>query len=207
MSEYGYIPESPAQSFRNNKGIFTANDVYDLTNQDKWTNYGQLELIETKSFTGVSSIDFDNLGTGYNMHLFTFHNIHIDDNRDLFIRVKVGGSEQSGASDYGRALQGCADGYFYEDRDPDLHSIRVIPEIGNATGECITGYMYMYDALQDSKMTFFTQQLSAIKYDGKNLNNYGGTSYEITNAIDGVRFYPNAGNIAGTISIYAIKEY
>ena len=87
MSEYGYIPESPAQSFRNNKGIFTANDVYDLTNQDKWTNYGQLELIETKSFTGVSSIDFDNLGTGYNMHLFTFHNIHVDDNRDLFIRV------------------------------------------------------------------------------------------------------------------------
>ena len=29
MSEYGYIPESPAQSFGNNTGIFTPNDIYD----------------------------------------------------------------------------------------------------------------------------------------------------------------------------------
>jgi hypothetical protein len=43
MSEYGYIPESPAQSFRNNKGIFTPNDIYDLTRADKFTNLGQLE--------------------------------------------------------------------------------------------------------------------------------------------------------------------
>jgi len=56
-------------------------------------------------------------------------------------------------------------------------------------------------------MTFFTQQIAAMKYDGKSLNNYGGTSYEITNTLSGVRFYPNAGNFSGTISIYGIKEY
>lgn len=192
-----------------NKGIFSPTDIKDLIDYGQWRqDFGELKLIETQSFSDVSSIDFDNLGSNFNMHLFTFHNVHIDDNRDLFIRVKVGGTEQSGASDYGRALQGCADGYFYEDRDPDLHSIRVIPEIGNATGECLTGYMYMYDALKNSKMTFFTQQISAIKYDGKALSNYGGTSYEITNAIDGVRFYPSSSVLrSGIISIYGIKEY
>ena len=49
MSEYGYIPEAPEQSFGNNKGIFTPKDIYDLTRADKYTNYGQLELIETQS--------------------------------------------------------------------------------------------------------------------------------------------------------------
>ena len=49
MSEYGYIPEAPEQSFGNNKGIFTPKDIYDLTRADKYTNYGQLELIETQT--------------------------------------------------------------------------------------------------------------------------------------------------------------
>ena len=49
MSEYGYIPESPDQSFGNNKGIFTPNDIYDLTRADKYTQYGQLELIQTQT--------------------------------------------------------------------------------------------------------------------------------------------------------------
>ena len=49
MSEYGYIPEAPEQSASNNKGIFTPKDIYDLTRADKYTNYGQLELIETQT--------------------------------------------------------------------------------------------------------------------------------------------------------------
>ena len=47
-NEFGYIPESPEQSFGNNKGIFTPTDIYDLTRADKYTSYGQLELIETQ---------------------------------------------------------------------------------------------------------------------------------------------------------------
>ena len=206
MSEYGYIPESPAQSFRNNKGIFTPNDIYDLTRDDKFTDYGQLELIETQSVSGVSAVDFTTL-SDYDIHFFTFNNIHVDDNRDLFSRVLVGGSEQSGASDYFRAFQACAPSYFYADKDPDLHSIRIIPEIGSATGECINGYIYMFNALDSAKYTFFSQQLASIKYDGKTLNNFGASGYMQSNVLSGVRFYPNAGNIAGTISIYGIKAY
>ena len=60
-NEFGYIPESPEQSFGNNKGIFTPTDIYDLTRADKYTNYGQLELIETQTVSGVSAIDFTNI--------------------------------------------------------------------------------------------------------------------------------------------------
>ena len=94
MSEYGYIPESPAQSFRNNKGIFTANDVYDLTNQDKWTNYGQLELIETQTVSGTpSTLSFDSIKeTEYNVHFLTISDFAPQtDNRHLTVQFKVGG--------------------------------------------------------------------------------------------------------------------
>ena len=207
MSEYGYIPESPAQSFGNNKGIFTPNDIYDLTRDDKFTQYGQLELIETQSVSGVSAVDFTTL-SDYDIHFFTFNNLHCDDNKDLFSRVLVGGSEQSGASDYFRAFQACAPSYFYADKDPDLHSIRIIPEIGNATGECINGYIYMFNALDSAKYTFFSQQLASIKYDGKTLNNFGASGYMQSNVLSGVRFYMSSGNIlSADISLYGIKAY
>ena len=69
MSEYGYIPEAPEQSFGNNKGIFTPKDIYDLTRADKYTNYGQLELIETQTVSSaVSSVDFTNIKDFVKIH-------------------------------------------------------------------------------------------------------------------------------------------
>ena len=70
MSEYGYIPEAPEQSFGNNKGIFNPKDIYDLTRADKYTNYGQLELIETQTASADSSLDFISLGS-YNVHFLS----------------------------------------------------------------------------------------------------------------------------------------
>ena len=67
MSEYGYIPEAPEQSFGNNKGIFNPKDIYDLTRADKYTNYGQLELIETQTVQWSCTSDFTSLGS-YNVH-------------------------------------------------------------------------------------------------------------------------------------------
>tara|TARA_Y100001938_G_C8040714_1_gene406002 strand:+ start:149 stop:778 length:630 start_codon:yes stop_codon:yes gene_type:complete len=205
-SEFGYIT-SQDQSFGNNKGIFSPTDIYDLTRADKYTNYGQLELIETQTVSSVSQVDFTNL-SNYNVHFFTLNNFHCDDNKDLNVRTLVGGSVQSGGSDYGRAFQACAPSYYYEDRDASLDRLRIIPEVGNATGECLNGYIYMYHALDNTKFTFFTTQFSAVKYDGKTLNNFGTGSYQQSNSLSGIRFYMSSGNInEADISIYGVKEY
>ena len=104
MAEYGYIPESPDQKPFSNKGIFTANDIYDLTNQDKWTTIGQLELIETQTASDNSYLDFTNLGT-YNVHFMTFNDIHsADDNVILGIRFYESGTLET-ASVYEYAYQ------------------------------------------------------------------------------------------------------
>ena len=168
---------------------------------------GSLTHIETETLSSQSQINFDTLGA-YKVHLITFENIHTDgDNRDLFSRAKVGGSEQDGASDYSRAFQACAPSYFYEDADPDLHSLRHIPEIGNAANESLHGRIYMYNAVESSKMTSFTQEFTGIKYDGKTLSNYGGGTYQPKNTLSGIRFYLSAGNFtSGTVKIYGLEE-
>ena len=208
MSKYGYIgKDGPTQAVNDNTGLLSLEEHKDLVIDEIIFQYGQLELIETQSVSNVSAVDFTTL-SDYDIHFFTFNNLHCDDNKDLFSRVLVGGSEQSGASDYFRAFQACAPSYFYADKDPDLHSIRIIPEIGNATGECINGYIYMFNALDSAKYTFFSQQLASIKYDGKTLNNFGASGYMQSNVLSGVRFYMSSGNIlSADISLYGIKAY
>ena len=46
MSEYGYIPEAPTQSWGDNKGIFTPTDIYNLDLAGKFSTVGSLELIK-----------------------------------------------------------------------------------------------------------------------------------------------------------------
>lgn len=208
-NEYGFIPSSPTQAAGSNTGIFEVNDIIDLLAAGQWSlqDAGKLELIETKSLSGTY-MDFDDLGSGYNTHLFIFNNVSINDNRDFNLRVKVGGVEQSGVADYARAFQLCrSDGTFSEDRDPDLDRLRIIPEIGVATGERLVGYMYMHNALDSSKNTFFTQQFSSITFNPYFRSSYGSGLYYQSNTLSGIRFYPNADSFNnGTISIYGLAE-
>ena len=208
MSKYGYIgKDGPTQAVNSNAGVLNPKEHTDLVIDEKIFQFGQLELIETQTASSSSNVEFDDLGN-YDIHFFTFSNLHCGDNRDLFLRVLVGGVEQSGASDYGRGMQGCAPSYFYEDRDADLHSYRILPEIGGNSPECFNGAMYMYDALNSLYYTTFSTQFACIKYDGKFLTNFGGGSYQQANVVSAVRFYMSSGNIdSGDISLYGIKAY
>ena len=60
--EYGYIGKEVTQAFFDNKGIFTPQDIIELDQENKWTNFGQLELIETQTITpNVAAVDFLNI--------------------------------------------------------------------------------------------------------------------------------------------------
>ena len=56
MSKFGYITDVE-QSFRNNKGIFTPQEIIELDQENKWTNFGQLELIQTQSASDVNNLE------------------------------------------------------------------------------------------------------------------------------------------------------
>jgi len=209
--KYGYKGAEPTQSFGNNTGVFDPNDINNLIADNKWTTFGQLELIETQTITSsTAQIDFTDLGTGYNVHFITINNFQpATDSQDLNFRVLVGGSVQTGASDYGRAFNiNYSNGTNSEDRDPDLDRLRLIPEIGTSTGELANGYLYMYNALDSSKYTFFTQHSTFISRDPHYATTFGSGLYVQSNTLSGIRFYMSFGNINETeISIYGIKEY
>jgi len=167
---------------------------------------GSLELIETISFSGASTVDFDDLGSNYNVHLFTCSNVNLADNRDQNVRVKVGGTVQTGASDYARAYQiNRSDDVGYEDKDPDLNRLRINAEIGAATGESWNGYMYMYYALDSGRFTHFTQHLTQIIFYPHYVSTFGNGLYQQTNTLSGVQFSPSSSTMTGKISLYGIK--
>ena len=75
-NKYGYVgADIPAQSFGSNKGVFNPAEINELVADNKWTSFGQLELIETQTVSGVASVEFTNLKTNiYNVHFITVNN-------------------------------------------------------------------------------------------------------------------------------------
>ena len=73
-NKYGYIADTgPEQAFRSNTGVFNPADINELIAEDKWTNFGQLELIETQTNTSgsadIMTVNFENIQESvYNVH-------------------------------------------------------------------------------------------------------------------------------------------
>ena len=83
--EYGYIGKEVEQAFRSNKGIFTPQDIIELDQENKWTNFGQLELIQTQIASSASALDFTAIQEStYNVHFLTVNNYQpSQDNTDF----------------------------------------------------------------------------------------------------------------------------
>jgi hypothetical protein len=62
-NKYGYSGvDIPTQAFQANVGKFDPAEINELVQEDKWTQYGQLELIETQTVSGTpTTVDFTNI--------------------------------------------------------------------------------------------------------------------------------------------------
>ena len=55
-NKYGYSGvDIPTQGFQSNVGKFDPAEINELVQEGKWTNYGQLELIETQTASSDSA--------------------------------------------------------------------------------------------------------------------------------------------------------
>ena len=225
MSEYGYIPESPAQSFRNNKGIFTANDVYDLTNQDKWTNYGQLELIHTETISSsASTIDF-NIANGtwdnsYDAHFMTYNNLTITDGTtNVLAQLFDSTGTIINGAEYHYAVQNCtANGTFTEQKPPYLsyqamYLAETTTNNPSSNNEYVqNGYIYIYNANDSTKYTFITNAFTGFRNISGSFHqasDFGGGVHITAEVTTGLRFmnFSSMSWDEGVISLYGIKEY
>jgi hypothetical protein len=212
MSEYGYIPESPAQSPFNNKGIFTPKDIYDLDSLDKWSQYGQLELIQTQTISSaVAGVDFTNLGT-YNVHFITVHSFSsATDFGALSLRVSTDGGSSFKTSGYQYGNQYNNAGGNGEQRSTNEDDItQMTPPNSGASPNASNGYAYLYNFSDTAKYSYVTWGSTAvISYNGGYEGYNGAGVYPVAESHNAFRLYPqNASNADnGTISLYGIKEY
>ena len=212
MSEFGYIPEAPEQSFGNNKGIFTPKDIYDLTRADKYTNYGQLELIETQTVSSaVAGIDFTNLGD-YNVHFITTQSFSsATDYGALSLRVSTDGGTSFKSSGYQYANQYNNQSSNGEQRSTNETSItQMTPPNSGASPFGSNGYAYLYNFLDSTKYSFVTWRSTAVISANSQYEGYGGSGvYPVAETHNAFRLFPqNSSNAdAGTVSLYGIKEY
>ena len=206
---YGYKGADVPQSFGNNKGVFDPSDINNLVKDDKWTNYGQLELIETQNITGVSSTTFSNLGD-YNVHFLTVNDFQpVQNGTDLRIRFISNGTEYTGAF-YQRAIQyGTNGGTFAEEKSTTGTYLRATFNTGNATNEKTSSYTYFYNLLDTTKYNFTSHQIANIGA-GSHPEFYmafGSGVQTSAVAMDTIKLYNAYNNYEADISLYGIKEY
>ena len=199
---FGYIGQNQTKQQVKNSGVLSSFDISLL--EKKGQSTGSLQHIETETFNGASAVEFDDLGD-YKVHLFQWKNIHLADNRDQNLRVKVSGSVQSASNTYSRAMQvgGSSEG---QDRDPNLDRLRLWAQTGADTGEAVNGFLWMYCALDSTKRTTFNQHYAQIIYNGVFEGSFGGGAYQESDALSGVYFYPSSSTMTGSISLYGLKE-
>ena len=212
MSEYGYIPEAPEQSFGNNKGIFNPKDIYDLTRADKYTNYGQLELIETQTVTStVSTVEFTDIKSSiYNVHLWTYNNAQVTDLNMLAVRFGADSSSYL-TSGYQQGSQyGMTTGSFGELRATSLNYLwDMFGYNGNTGNETQNGYAYFYNLGDSTKYNFATSHSIGFQSSNIPITIFGSgvqTTAQSNNAIE-ISSKASGSILQGDFSLYGIKEY
>ena len=211
-NKYGYVGvDIPAQSFGNNKGVFNPAEINELVADNKWTQYGQLELIETQTVTSsTATVDFTSLGN-YNVHFLTVSDLQATgDARVLYLRFSNdGGSSFISSSNYDYANQeGDSSGTFSENISSTASFIRLQEgNGGSASNEVANGYVYLYNLLDSAKYSFTTYQITQLDRDVNYSFNFSSGVLHTAETHNAFRLFFNADNISkAKFSLYGIKE-
>ena len=216
MSKYGYIGKEsvvPQQAFKANAGVLSVNDHLALSQEDKLTQFGQLELIETVTLgSDTASIIFDEIQADkYNVHFITYNNCVMDSSGNrIKLRFFESGVEET-ASVYQYALQGAnSSGTFSEAKSTGQDNIHLGANTQVSGEWADNGYIYIYNAGDSTKYTFTTQHLITNYSVGSHVRSFfGGGALPQNSSVDRIKLYASNGNIelGMSASLYGIKEY
>ena len=206
MSEYGYIPESPAQSFGINKGIFTPNDIYDLTRDDKFTDYGQLDLIQTQTTSdGDTAVNFTSL-YDYNVHFLVWNNLtSTSAETNTVFRLSNDGGSSFISSGYQYAFQFQRISSPLELKDTSSAYMGYANNLNHDVAG--NGYAYFYNLLDSTKYSFNTFHGSCNSNTFE--SSFGSGVLPTTETHNALQLTCNTDSFTAgaSVSLYGIKEY
>jgi len=211
-NKYGYVGvDIPEQSFGNNKGIFNPAEINELVADNKWTQYGQLELIETQDITtAVSNIDFTNLREGtYREHLLVYNNVHTLTNaRHLVARFSNDGGSTYETTSYtnvylaNNSLGGQTSGtntflqYLSSSLGTDGDH-----EIGN-------GWAKFHNLGDSTKRSFCSNYSTDINSNGNDVIQIGFAERLVDETVNAIRLTGHATTtFTGLFCLYGLREY
>jgi len=205
-----YIPkDAVTQAFKSNKGVLTPNQIIELDNENKFTKYGQLELIQTQTASSDSALNFTSIDEStYNVHFMTINNIDVSsDNADMNFRLYENGVLET-ASVYQFAYQQVfADGFVNDSKSTGQTFLRANSSIGNDTNETGQSYHYFYNLGDSTKYSFQTAHYLQLFSTATMFVGFGSGVLPQTSTVDGIQLFANSGTFSGTVSLYGIRSY
>ena len=213
--EYGYIGKEVTQAFRDNKGIFTPQDIIELDQENKWTNFGQLELIQTQTTSAVTSVDFTNIKEDiYNVHFMTLTNFgFFEQSQNMGFRFFENDVLESD-SVYHYAFQANeVGGTTGEVKATNSNLIRL--DQTGSQGITLNSYAYFYSLGDSTKYSLTTyhsmvERISSGSYATSTGSKFGGGLLPQASTVNGIRVLTTGSNNLSntfTISLYGIRTF
>ncbi len=214
MNKYGYVGKEsdiPQQAFKANAGVLDVNDHISLSQENKLTQFGQLEHIQTQTIsTSTANMIFSNIKEDeYAIHFLTYSNYGCPvDNRRLVMRFFESGVEATSNYRYGGS-NNRTDGHFETGSNgtTSLH----LGVNGDADANVHdNGYIYIFNAGDSASYTFYTEQITGMFQ----ATNYGsiliGGNLSNATIVDQIKLMSSteSDNIDSlTASLYGIRSY
>ena len=175
-----------------------------ITNSGGAIDAGKLELIQTQTVSGVSTVDFTSIQeSSYDVHFLIANNFHTTTDSDRGrLRFYESGSLESAGVYQRSEQQGRADGTFAEGNSTTSTSLNYIVNTGSSTNESGNAYCYIYNAGDSNKYTFMTYQTMTIQAIPQAMMGYGNGVLPQASTVDGFQFF--APGTSGTFSLYGI---
>ena len=177
--------------------------------QNKFTKYGQLELIQTQSASNVNALDFTSIQEStYNIHFITVTNFQATGS-------STGGKVElfeSGVIETGSVYH-----YYYQERDNGTGA-DTENRSTSSTGTGIdydfdpatprNNYFYLYNAGDSTKYTFYNFMYTGMN-NGGHVYKFGGGVLPQASVVDGFRIQSsNTNNInIDSVSLYGIRTF
>jgi hypothetical protein len=194
-----YIGEQ-VNNVKQNTGTYTPNEILQLEKDGHWG--GSLELIQSQTVSGVTTVDFTDIKENiYDVHFLTGILTGNGDSRP-YLRFFENGTIEDG-SVYEVAYQQIVIGSSSENRSTGVTNLDFF--VGaSEVGQSSIAHCYIYNAGNSAKYTYQTMQgmmTSTIR------GQYGGGVLPQASVVDGFRIQTSSANtINGTIKLYGMKQ-
>lgn len=147
-----YLGTQP-NDVKKNTGLYTPSEILELTKDGSWG--GSLELIASQSVTSAFC-DFTNLPSNFDVLMFQIKQMKVTTQTNVRLRISNDNGSNYIASGYQYALQRGYPSTFTELKSTSAGEILLGGDVGTNAVDNFNAYVYMYNANNSSKYTFFS---------------------------------------------------